>query len=293
MATNGRDDVPIRVTSAPKTAGAPEPDLMVHKPSAHSGPVTGVVLLLHGGEVASERPVSAWSLPLARMRLFVAPVQTRGAHSGVAVAVLRNRVRGWNGEAADAYVDAEWALDQLAERFGPVPVALIGHSMGGRAALRAGGHASVTGIAALAPWVPEGEPIEQLAGRTVLIAHGDLDTSIAPAQSLEYAERLSAAGVAVCRLRVPGSGHALLSRLADWNVLAADFALAMVGAGTVPDPVARALAAARKEPGEQAEGGENAETNATTTAEGGEASVGEDPTGLDTPLARDWRRRSH
>lgn len=284
--------MPIRVTSAPTTAGAPEPDLMVHKPGAHSGAVTGVVLLLHGGEVASERPVSAWSLPLARMRLFVAPLQTRGAHSGVAVAVLRNRVRGWNGEAADAFVDAEWALDRLAERFGPVPVALIGHSMGGRAALRAGGHASVTGIAALAPWVPEGEPIDQLAGRTVLIAHGDLDTSIAPAQSLEYAERLSAAGVSVCRLRVPGSGHALLSRLADWNVLAADFALAMVGAGAVPDPVARALAAARSDAAGRADHGGSAEP-AETEAESGTASVAEDLTGLNTPLERDWRRRSH
>jgi len=240
---------------------APTPTLTVRKLSEYSGGVvTGAVLLLHGGMPDSEEPVSRWSLPLARMRMFVAPLQTRTNAPGIAVALLRNRHRGWNGDAADAYADAVWALDQLAERYGPVPIALVGHSMGARAALRAGGHPAVTGIAALAPWVPEGEPVEQLAGRTVLIAHGGLDRRIAPAQSLAYAERVRKAGVAVARLRVEGSGHALLSRLADWNVLAADFALAMVDAGPLPNPVAAALAESQD---------------------------------LDTTLDRFWRHRGH
>ncbi|WP_438949092.1 LLM class flavin-dependent oxidoreductase, partial [Streptomyces harbinensis] len=41
---------------------------------------------------------------------------------------------------------------RLAARLGPVPVVLVGHSMGGRAALRAAGHPAVTGVVALAPW---------------------------------------------------------------------------------------------------------------------------------------------
>ena len=112
------------------------PTLTVRKLSEQSGGVvTGAVLLLHGGMPDSEQPVSPWSLPLARMRMFVAPLQTRTNASGVAVAMLRYRHRGWNGEAADAYKDAVWALDQLAERYGPVPIALVGHSMGARAAV--------------------------------------------------------------------------------------------------------------------------------------------------------------
>ncbi len=250
----------LDVGREPGAAGA-NPVLTVRKLGEQSGGVvTAAVLLLHGGMPDSLAPVSRWSLPLARMRMLVAPLQTRSNATGVAVAVLRNRHRGWNGEAADAHADAVWALDQLAERYGPVPIAVVGHSMGGRAALRAGGHPSVTGVAALAPWVPAGEPIEQLAGRTVLIAHGSLDRQIAPAQSLAYAERLKEAGVRVARLRVEGSGHTLLSRLADWNVLAADFALAVVGAGRMPNPVAAALA---------------------------------DPNDLDMPLPRGWRHRGH
>ena len=131
---------------------------------------TGIVLVLHGGRVNSTDPVRPWNLALARMRLFVAPVLEHAAPAGVAVAVLRYRHRGWNQEAADAHADAEWALGELSRRYGPVPVALIGHSMGGRAALRAGGHPSVTGIAALAPWAPDGEPVEQLAGQPVAVS---------------------------------------------------------------------------------------------------------------------------
>jgi predicted esterase len=253
------------------------PKLTVHKPSGPGGSaVTGIVLLLHGGQVTSDKPVRPWSLPLARMRLFIAPLQARGGSSGVAVAVLRYRRRGWNGPAADPLADTEWALDQLIERYGPVSVALIGHSMGGRAALRAGGHPAVAGVVALAPWVPEGEPVEQLEGRSVLIAHGALDRQIAPAQSLEYAARARAAGARVCRLRVDGSGHTLLSRLADWNLLAADFALSVLGAGPPPVPVSCALALAR------------ADQDGLTSVNGVD-----DPTGLDSPLPRDWRRRGH
>lgn len=230
-------------------SGAPEPTLSVHKPG--NAKVTGVVLLLHGGASESAEPVRPWSLAVARMRMFVSPIQTRSPGKGVAVVLLRDRVRGWNGAAADAQADALWALDRIAERYGRVPVALVGHSMGGRAALRAGGHPLVTGIAALAPWTPEGEPVEHLLGRTVMIAHGDLDRSVDPAESLEFARRAAQAGVHVCRLRVEGSGHAMMTRLADWNVLAADFALAMLGIKPLPSPVVAAFAA-QGGPAEQA-----------------------------------------
>jgi dienelactone hydrolase len=235
-AADGSGDAPARVAGE----GAAEPNLSLHAPG--KAKVTGVVLLLHGGAADSVEPVRPWNLALARMRMFIAPLQTRSEGKGVAVALLRDRIQGWNGAAEDARADAAWALDRIVERYGPVPVALIGHSMGGRAALRVGGHPSVTGVAALAPWTPEGEPVEHLLGRTVMIAHGDLDRSVDPAESLAFARRAAQAGVHVCRLRVEGGGHAMLGRLADWNILAADFALAMVGVKPLPAPVVAAFA---------------------------------------------------
>lgn len=243
---------------APPEPGGRRPRLVVRTRTAGGAAgcaPAGIVLVLHGGRADSTDPVRPWNLALARMRQFVRPTLDRGAPAGIAVAMLRYRNRGWNGPAADGHADAEWALADLARRYGPVPVALIGHSMGGRAALRAGGHASVVGVAALAPWVPRDEPVAHLAGRTVLIAHGSQDRVISPALSEDFARRAADAGARVCRLRVDGSGHAMLGRAKDWNELAAQFAVACVTGGPLPPPVARALA------GESAAGPGSARVN--------------------------------
>src|SRR5215831_8161717 len=92
--------------------------------------------------------------------------------SGAEVCRPRFDVRGWNGEQASPVHDLNRMLDEIRGTYGPVPVVLIGHSMGARAALRAAGHPSVTAVAGLAPWLPPGEPTGQLAGRRVLLAHG-------------------------------------------------------------------------------------------------------------------------
>lgn len=57
-------------------------------------------------------------------------------------------------------------------RFGATPVVMLGHSLGGRAAVRSAGAAGVRGVVALAPWLPEDEPVDQLAGRALAILHG-------------------------------------------------------------------------------------------------------------------------
>ena len=50
-------------------------------------------------------------------------------------------------EVADAYQDVRWAIGQLREQHGTdVPIVLVGHSMGGRAVLRAGGHDGVAAV---------------------------------------------------------------------------------------------------------------------------------------------------
>ncbi|MYV65587.1 alpha/beta fold hydrolase, partial [Streptomyces sp. SID2131] len=104
---------------------------------------TAAVLLLHGGRADGPEPPPALNLPALRMRPFAAAVTRAVRGRSVLVAEVRYRHRGWNGARADAARDAETALNDLRERIGPVPVVLLGHSMGGRAALRAAGDPAV------------------------------------------------------------------------------------------------------------------------------------------------------
>ena len=101
-----------------------------------SGPVRGIAVVLHGGRSRSHLPVRATNLAVLRMRPFVSSLR-RHSRSGLVVAQVRYRVRGWNGAERSPVPDTLWALDQLAARFPDVPVALVGHSMGGRAAMYA------------------------------------------------------------------------------------------------------------------------------------------------------------
>jgi pimeloyl-ACP methyl ester carboxylesterase len=113
-------------------------------------------------------------------------------------------------------------LDRIGERFGPVPVVLVGHSMGARAVLHAAGHPAVTAVAGLAPWLPTGEPVDQLAGRRVLLAHGTADHITRPADTWAYAERARLV-TDVALIEVRGGEHAMLWRAGLWHRMAADF----------------------------------------------------------------------
>ena len=155
--------------------------------------------------------------------------------------LLRYRYRGWNAPAKDAQRDAQWALDQLGRRFPDVPVVLVGHSMGGRAALGAAGAANVIAVCALAPWLDPSDPVAQLAGRTVLIAHGDRERYTDPQQSYAYAVRAKERGVRICRFDVPGAGHFMLTRVADWHGLIRRFVLGAAGIEPEDPMIANAL----------------------------------------------------
>jgi pimeloyl-ACP methyl ester carboxylesterase len=199
-----------------------------------TGEVKGVALLLPGGKVRSHRG------PLKLAELGLRELQTelveRGRPHGIAVHLLRYRYAGWNGADADTAADTRWALDRLAERYGEVPVVLIGNSLGGRAAFREAGRANVAGVAGLAPWLPEGDPVDQLAGRRVLIIHGDRDRGEAgAAKSLAFAERALAVTPALARYEVPGAGHWLVKQADDLRALTTAFVLSVLGTG--PDPL--------------------------------------------------------
>jgi hypothetical protein len=100
----------------------------------------------------------------------------------------------------------------------------------------------VVGVCALAPWTPEGEPVAQLAGRTVLIAHGDHDRTTEPALSYRYAERAKEVTDRVARFDVRGESHALLRRYFEWTRLVRRFTLGVLGATELDRDISDAFA---------------------------------------------------
>ena len=206
--------------------------------------VRGVVVVAHGGQSVSTAPTSAYQLAVLRMIPLVAAI--RHAVRGHAVMVRRPRfeVRGWNDTDASPVRDLTRLLDDLRDEFGPVPVVLVGHSMGARAALRAAGHPSVTAAAGLAPWLPPGEPVEQLAGRRILLAHGTADAVTSPADTWVYAEQARAL-TSVTEIEVRTGEHTMLWRAPLWHGLAAAFTCRSLGIAAPSGSAAAAVADAR------------------------------------------------
>jgi pimeloyl-ACP methyl ester carboxylesterase len=200
-----------------------------------SAPPRAAVLVLHGGKADSWAPVEAGQLTVRRMQPFVRDLAALG--DDLAVAQLGYRLRGWNATGEDALADVAFALEQLDARYGAVPVVLVGHSMGGRAALRSAGHATVRGVVALAPWLPGTEPVEQLAGRDLVVLHGTRDMTTSPRASARFVERAGpVARRAVC-LHVPWSGHGMVLRASTWQRLTAAFVAAVVDGASFDRPL--------------------------------------------------------
>src|SRR3954451_9655504 len=125
-----------------------------------------VVLALHGG---GARPGRAAVSPAQLSVLRMVPVARRIARAGsgrLAVHRLLNSYRGWDSTHTPVD-DVAWALDVIRERYAPLPVGLVGHSLGGRAALLAGDQTGVRAVVALNPWVYPSDRVD-LSGRRVL-----------------------------------------------------------------------------------------------------------------------------
>ncbi|MGJ6966468.1 alpha/beta fold hydrolase [Streptosporangium sp. G11] len=223
------------------------------------------VLILHGGRAQGREPTAPTQLAVLRMIPFERAVRRAVRGRDVAVSRPRFRVRGWNGAEALPVAD----LHELVEGLG-VPTVLIGHSMGARAALRMAGHPLVVAVAALAPWLPAGEPAGHLGDTRVLLAHGDRDTVTDPRATWAYAERSRRGsvrahdpvrargagrvrdadvpafrgpgpGAGVAEIEVAGEGHAMLRRAALWHRLAVEFTLLSLDRSSEAGPVTNAF----------------------------------------------------
>ena len=195
---------------------------------AASGMTTGIVLVAHGGQDSSTEPTSALQPAVLRMIPVGAAIWYALRGSGAVVQRPRFRVRGWNGAQSSPVGDLNRALDAIAGEFGPVPVVLVGHSMGARAAIGAAGHPAVSAVAGLAPWLPPDEPADQPAGRPVLLAHGTSDGITSPAETWAFVERARAV-TEVAAVEVRDGDHPMLRRARLWHAIAAEFTRAALG----------------------------------------------------------------
>lgn len=209
---------------APSQAGG-QPRLTVAGPSAGA---RAVVLLLHGGR-ASGVEAAPRGLEYLRMLPFMRAAAGAPPGGDVATWLLRYRVRGWNAPTMHPLQDAHWALAEARRLHPGAPVVLVGHSMGGRVALRSAGEPGVVGVCALAPWIEPDEPAPSRTDVSVLIAHGERDTVTDPAVSAAYAGRIGATYVPV-----PGEGHALIRRPIFWHRLVKGYVASVLGTGHPP-----------------------------------------------------------
>lgn len=203
------------------------------------------MLLLHGGAGrAAPTPVSALQPSVLRM----VPVALRVAAASrgrLLVARVVNTYRGWDASRSPV-ADAVQALDDLAERYGDLPACLVGHSLGGRAAVRAAvERARVRGVVALAPWV-HADDGRGLRGRRVLVVHGSRDALAPEARALAMVRAL-ADDNDVGVVRLAQGGHALLREQGVVDALAADFVREVLLGARPRTDLLRRLAAGERE----------------------------------------------
>jgi pimeloyl-ACP methyl ester carboxylesterase len=198
------------------------------------------VLVLHGGAGRSgNMMVSPTQLSVLRM----IPIAARLAHAGgrrLAVYRLLNSRRGWDTTHTPVD-DVRWALRELGSRFGgELPVGLVGHSLGGRAAILAATQPEVRSVVALAPWVYPNDGDRDLSGRRVLIVHGAQDRIARPANSAAVARALGRTAD-VGYITILGGKHAMLRHHAEFDGLAAQFTAATLLGDPGVGPIKRVL----------------------------------------------------
>ena len=128
---------------------------------APTGEPRAVALVLHGGRSTSHMRARANQLAVLRMLPFAdRPAPRRRLTTGLAVARVRYRYRGWNGAEKSPVPDVEWAL-QSARRTVRRPAHRTGRALDGRPGrdVRRRAPKRHDSVVGLAPWIEPGDPV--------------------------------------------------------------------------------------------------------------------------------------
>jgi predicted esterase len=195
------DGAELRRVGAPRAADSP------------------VVLVLHGGNERNLHLAHWYDPPV----WWLGPIALAvGRQVGAEVHQLRHRLRGWNETGDAAISDARWAIDKLAPALHGRLLVLLGHSMGGRTAVRVLDRPGVGGAVLLAPWLPPEEPTPTCTDRPLEIVQGSADSECPEPGTRDWLVRAEAAGLIVERRLLPGLGHMMIRGARQWQHAAVD-----------------------------------------------------------------------
>ena len=180
-----------------------------------------MVLALHGGAPRSTVATPSFDPGYLRLVLAARSISAR-SRGRIAVVLLRNAVRGWNGAAGAPVIDADWALDRVAATYPGLPIGLLGHSLGGRTAFALVTRPEVRALVALAPWMSDAYDAHDFLGTPTLIVHGKIDTVTDAEASEDLVRRIRSLGGEARFESVPGS-HPLLWRSGRIHSMAGGF----------------------------------------------------------------------
>jgi alpha-beta hydrolase superfamily lysophospholipase len=182
------------------------------------------VLVMHGG-ASRGAGVRVSPTQLSVLRMVPTARAVAGASKHLAVYRLLNTYRGWD-ESRTPVQDADAAIAVLQERHPDLPVGLVGHSLGGRAALETGDSEHVRSVVALNPWVYPTDDFD-LSGRRVLVVHGGQDRIASPQRSEQVVRRV-ARRTSVGLVWIPEGKHAMLRHGGEFDRCAAEFTAAVL-----------------------------------------------------------------